>query len=135
MIAPTGTVPTPTAKKRGIRVFEENESFALVYNTETGHYDIYFEGKQYEIRFVPPAAFKNLVNPLAAGMKHTSGRHTFTLEFEGDRLVSITNDGNDAAEGESVKLSQSVQVTFGSPIKDWIRVLAELPVEKALRLK
>jgi hypothetical protein len=122
-------------KARGIRVFKPTEAFTLIYNPETSHYDLAFEGKQHPIRFVAPEAFASLINPLAAGMKHKSGRHSFTLEFEGDRLVEITNDDSDAAEGETVKRSGSVNVTFNSPIKDWIRVIAELPVEKALRLK
>ncbi|MNT10411.1 hypothetical protein D3C72_1452410 [compost metagenome] len=68
-------------------------------------------------------------------MKHKSGRHEFTLEFEDDRLVEITNDAVDAAEGETVKRTASVTVAFNSPIKEWIRVILELPVEKALRTK
>ncbi|MNB98683.1 hypothetical protein D3C87_829360 [compost metagenome] len=128
------TVPTTQAAKRGPRTFE-GECFSLVYNPETSHYDLAFEGKQYPIRFQAPAAFGALIKPLAAGMKHKSGRHEFTLEFEDDRLVEITNDAVDAAEGETVKRTASVTVAFNSPIKEWIRVILELPVEKALRTK
>jgi hypothetical protein len=132
MTTPTAeqTVPTPAAK-RGPRSFE-GEVFTLVYNPETSHYDLAFEGKQYPIRFQAPEAFGALINPLAAGMKHKSGRHTFKLEFEEDRLSLITND--DSADAEAA-LTRSVTVRFDSPIKEWIRVLLELPVEKALRTK
>lgn len=136
MTTPTAeqTVPTPAAK-RGPRVFENTDIFTLVYNPETGHYDLAFEGKQFPIRFQAPESFSALIKPLAAGMKHKSGRHEFTLEFEDDRLVEITNDGSDAAEGSTVPRTGSVSVRFDSPIKEWIRVLLELPVEKALRTK
>lgn len=127
--------PTESKGKRGIRVFKPEETFGLTYNAETGHYDLSFEGRAFPIRFVAPGIFFTLINPLAAGMKHKSGRHNFTLEFEGDRLVSIINDDVDAAEGEVVPRTSSVSVRMDSPIKDWIKVIAELPVEKALRLK
>jgi hypothetical protein len=133
MTEPTATVPTP-ATKRGPRTFE-GESFALVYNPETGHYDLAFEGKNFPIRFQAPESFSALIKPLAAGMKHKSGRHEFTLEFEDDRLVEITNDSNDGDAASPVKRTASVSVAFNSPIKEWIRVLLELPVERALRTK
>ncbi|QBJ02592.1 hypothetical protein MZD04_gp063 [Pseudomonas phage Psa21] len=117
---------------RGTRSFT-GEVFTLVYNTESGHYDIAFEGAQFPVRFVAPAAFDSLINPLAAGMKHKSGRHNFTLEFEGDSLVEITNDA--AVDGASVTRTASVTVPFDSSIVEWIRVIRELPVERALRIK
>ncbi|WDS62376.1 hypothetical protein [Pseudomonas phage D6] len=131
----TVTENATQAKARGPRVFKDTEAFTLVYNPETSHYDLAFEGRQFPIRFVAPAAFANLVNPLAAGMKHKSGRYNFKLEFEDDRLVEVTNEEADAAVGEPVKRTNQITVAFNSPIKEWIRVLAEMPVEKALRLK
>lgn len=136
MTTPTAetTVPTTTPAKRGPRTFEGNDIFTLVYNPETSHYDLAFEGKQFPIRFQAPESFSALIKPLAAGMKHKSGRHEFTLEFEDDRLVEIINDAP-IADGATATRTASVSVRFDSPIKEWIRVILELPVEKALRTK
>lgn len=129
---------TPRRVSKGPRTFE-NESFSLVLNKTTGFYELAFEGKQYPIRFAPPEGLALLTNPLAGGLTHRSGRHTFTLTFGGsfgDKLVSVINEGTRAGfEEKAVPKAESVQVPVESDLAKWIVVQVELPVIKALRIK
>lgn len=137
MTEPTETTQTQ-GKKRGIRTFE-GESFSLVLNKTTGFYELLFEGRQFPIRFEPPAALTVLTNPLANGLTHKSGRHSFTLSFagsQGDRLVSIYNQQVTAGfEPGKAPLTEMVQVPVESELANWIRVITELSVVQALRTK
>uniref|UniRef100_A0AB39CCI5 Uncharacterized protein n=1 Tax=Pseudomonas phage RVTF4 TaxID=3236931 RepID=A0AB39CCI5_9VIRU len=137
MTEPTDNVQT-LGKKRGIRTFE-NDSFTLVLNKTSGFYDLAFEGKQYPIRFAAPEGLALLTNPLAGGLTHKSGRHTFTLTFAGafgDKLVSIVNEQvREGFEKNAVPKTEAVQVPVESDLAKWIVVAVEMPVIKALRLK
>lgn len=127
-----------TRRKSGPRTFE-GESFSLVLNKTTGFYELLFEGRQFPIRFVPPAALTVLTNPLAGGLTHKSGRHSFTLNFagsQGDRLVSIYNQQVVGGfEPGKAPLTETVQVSIESELANWIRVITELSVVQALRTK
>lgn len=120
--------------QRGPRTFA-GKSFTLVYNRETEVYDSQFEGKQRSICFLSPVNAAGLINPLAGGMLHKSGRHNFKLEFAGKTLVSITNIDIPLAEGDEPKLVESVSVPFDSELAKWIRVIVDLDVVAAARLK
>lgn len=137
-LAPVEPAAENQPKKRGIRTFE-NDQFALVLNKTTGFYDLAFEGKNHPIRFQAPEAIGLLSNPLAGGLTHKSGRHTFTLTFGGsfgDKLVSIINEQSRAGfEKNAVPKTESVMVPVESELAKWIVVQVELPVVKALRVK
>ena len=129
------TVPTEkTTKPRGPRTFA-GKSFALVYNRETEQYEMAFEGRNRAIRFESPVNASNLLNPLAGGMLHTSGRHKFKLSFHGDALSCIVNTTVDLPEGHEHVLVESVNVPFDSELAKWIRVLVEVDVVAAARIK
>ena len=131
----TPTTPEATGRKpRGPNVLA-GKSVKLVHNNKTGNYDMHFGDRKYQIRFQSPEANPVLANPLAGGMNHQSGPHSFYLSFIGDKLTLVTNLSSDTVEGETAEPVASVSVKLDSPLIQWIRVVTELSVDKALRLK
>ncbi len=135
---PENTAPVATEttgrKPRGPNVLA-GKSVKLVHNVKTGNYDMHFGDRKYQIRFQSPEANPVLAYPLAGGMNHQSGPHSFHLSFDGDKLTRITNLSLDTAVGEFPEPVAAVSVKLDSPLVQWIRVIAELSVDKALRLK
>lgn len=121
-------------KSRGPRSLT-GKSFSLVYNRETELYEMSFEGRNRNIRFESPVNASGLINPLAGGMIHKSGRHNFKLSFGGDHLIRIVNVDSSLADGEEPKLVESVNVPFDSELAKWIRVIVETDVATAARQK
>lgn len=129
-----GAAPEATGRKpRGPNVLA-GKSVKLVHNNKTGNYDLAFGDKKYQIRFQSPEANPVLAYPLAGGISHQSGPHSFHLTFTGDKLTHVTNLSVDS-DGEPTDPVASISVKLDSPLIKWIRVLTELSVEKALRLK
>lgn len=131
---PTATPSEKVTKPRGPRVFS-GKSFSLVFDFESEAYQLAFEGRQFPVRFQSPTLANGLIDPLAGGMLHKSGRHNFKLSFTGSVLTSIVNLDQDRAEGEATKRTESVNVPFDSELAKWIKVSVETDVVTALRIK
>jgi len=129
-------VPTKPKGKTGQRTFE-GDQFALVYNKQTRVYDLTFEGRSFAIRFEAPESLRLLADPLAGGLVHKSGSHTFDLKFKDGKLVSVINKKHEGAFDPGVDLPQTDLVTVPvlSELAKWIVVTVDLPVVKALRTK
>lgn len=130
--------PTPNTdtmrKPRGPRSLT-GKSFALVYNSKAGVYESQFDGRTRNIRFASPVQASGLIDPLAGGMLHASGRHKFKLGFTGDVLTTIINITTPLEDGEEHALVESVNVPFDSELAKWIRVVVDIDVVAAARLK